>query len=75
MVRYRIMTTNQGQYIRFLGKSDNRIGRILAFVDGEKYNIPVTGGDYFIEPAIINKPTKSDFPSGSVWYDRTNKEL
>lgn len=74
-VRYRIMETNQGQYIRFAGRNIGGISEILTFVDGEKYNLPVTEGDFFISLVPIIKQTENKFPSGTVWYDEQGKEI
>ncbi len=74
-VRYRIMETNQGQYIRFVGRNIGGISEILTFVDGEKYSLPVTEGEFFISLVPIIKQTQSKFPSGTVLYDDQGREI
>jgi len=74
-VRYRIMKTDKGQYIKFLGENTEGISKILTFVDGEKYDMPVPEGEYFISLVPIIIQTESNFPSGSVWYDNQGKEV
>jgi hypothetical protein len=74
-VRYRIMETNQGQYIRFVGRNIGGISEIITFVDGEKYSLPVTEGEFFISLVPIIQETESKFPSGTVLYDDQGREI
>jgi hypothetical protein len=74
-VRYRIMETNKDQYVRFLGMNEDNISKILVFIEGERYNLSVPEGQYFITYIPLSKQTESKFPSGSVWFDKDNKEI
>ncbi|MCD9025339.1 hypothetical protein [Cohnella silvisoli] len=75
LVRYRIMETNRGQYVRFLGKNEDGVSTITVFVEEEKYHLSILPGQYFISYVPLAKTTKISFPSGSVWYDKDNKEI
>lgn len=74
-VIYRIMETNKAQYVRFLGINDENISKIIAFVDGDKYNLIVPEGQYFITYKALSKYTERTFPSASVWFDKDDKEI
>lgn len=75
VVRYRILNTNKGQYVKFVGKNSSSISRILSFVDEERYYIDIPEGEYFISYKPLTKKTSSSFPSGSIWYDDQGKEI
>lgn len=74
-VRYRILSTDKNQYVEFTGKNEDKISKILTFVDGEKYDVNVPDEEYFISYAPLRKKTSNSFPSGSVWYDKEGNEI
>ncbi|TFE19045.1 hypothetical protein E2980_23820 [Cohnella luojiensis] len=74
-VRYRIINTNKGQYVKFIGRNTDNISKILTIVDGEKYYLSVLEAGYFISYVPLIQKTESNFPSGSVWYDNQDKEI
>ncbi len=75
-VRYRIWSTDKGQYVVFMGRNNENISEILTFVDGEKYKLIVPDNEeYFIAYSPLQRKTESSFPSGSVWYDKEGNEI
>lgn len=74
-VRYGITSTNKGQYVKFLGTNEDNISKIIAFMDGERYELSVPEGDDFNSIVPLKKSTNSSFPDGSVWFDKDNKEI
>lgn len=74
-VRYRILKTDNGQYIKFLGRNTDGISKILALVESEKYYLSVQEGEYFISYIPLINKVESSFPSGSVWYDTQGNEI
>lgn len=74
-VRYRILKTDNGQYIKFLGRNTEGISKILAFVESEKYYLSIQEGEYFISTIPLIHNVENSFPSGSVWYDTQGNEI
>ncbi len=74
-IRPRIMETGKGQYVRILGRNTEGISKILTLIDGEKYELAVQEGDFFIAISPLTGSTDSKFPSGSVLYDSQGNEI